>query len=44
VSAVLGQGQDFFKEVQITPAVDFNKLEEVLIILTPRPLNPVGSQ
>lgn len=42
VSAVLGQGKDFFKEVQITPAVDFNKLEEVLIILAPRPFTPVG--
>ncbi|MFO7709277.1 MAG: rod shape-determining protein MreC [Desulfobacterales bacterium] len=42
VSAVLGQGQDFFKEVRITPAVDFNKLEEVLIILQPRPFSPVG--
>jgi rod shape-determining protein MreC len=42
VSAVLGQGPDFFKEVQITPAVDFNKLEEVLIILAPRPSTPAG--
>ncbi len=42
VSAVLGQGQDFFKEVRITPAVDFNKLEEVLVILQPRPVTPAG--
>jgi rod shape-determining protein MreC len=42
VSAVLGQGQDFFKEVRITPAVDVGKLEEVLIILQPRPFTPMG--
>jgi rod shape-determining protein MreC len=42
VSAVLGPGQDFFKEVRITPAVDFNKLEEVLIILAPRQPHPTG--
>ncbi|MCK7511484.1 MAG: rod shape-determining protein MreC [Desulfobacterales bacterium] len=33
VTAVNFQGSDFFKEVRITPAVDFDKLEEVLIIL-----------
>lgn len=42
VSAVLGQGQDFFKEVRITPAVDVDKLEEVLIILQPRTFTPMG--
>ena len=33
VEAVDFKGGDFFKEVQITPAVDFDKLEEVLVIL-----------
>jgi rod shape-determining protein MreC len=33
VTAVDFKGGDFFKDVQITPAVDFDKLEEVLIIL-----------
>lgn len=42
VSAVSGQGVDFFKEVRVRPAVDFDKLEEVLIILTPRALLPAG--
>ncbi len=41
VTAVDFKGGDFFKEVQITPAVDFDKLEEVLIILEP-PSRPVG--
>jgi rod shape-determining protein MreC len=35
VAAVNFQGSDFFKEVRIQPAVDFDKLEEVLIILKP---------
>jgi len=30
-------GQDIFQEVEITPAVDFNLLEEVLVILTRKP-------
>lgn len=37
VNAVSFQGTDFFKEVRITPAVDFGKLEEVLVILGPQP-------
>jgi rod shape-determining protein MreC len=37
VAAVDFKGGDFFKDVQITPAVDFDKLEEVLIILEPTP-------
>jgi rod shape-determining protein MreC len=37
VTAVDFKGGDFFKDVQITPAVDFDKLEEVLIILEPPP-------
>jgi rod shape-determining protein MreC len=41
VSAVDFQGGDFFKEIQITPAVDFDKLEEVLIILGPPPARTV---
>jgi len=37
VSAVNFQGSDFFKEVKIAPAVDFDKLEDVLIILKAAP-------
>jgi len=37
VTAVDFKGGDFFKDVQITPAVDFDKLEEVLIILESSP-------
>ncbi len=42
VSAVDFQGSDVFKEVRVTPAVDFDKLEEVLVIVAgpvtaPRP-------
>jgi rod shape-determining protein MreC len=37
VAAVDFKGGDFFKDVQITPAVDFDKLEEVLIILESSP-------
>lgn len=37
VAAVNFEGSDFFKDIQITPAVDFDKLEEVLIILGPPP-------
>jgi rod shape-determining protein MreC len=37
VTAVDFKGGDFFKDVQITPAVDFDKLEEVLVILEPPP-------
>lgn len=37
VTAVNFQGSDFFKEVKIAPAVDFDKMEEVLIILKPPP-------
>jgi rod shape-determining protein MreC len=40
VTAVNFQGADFFKEVRIAPAVDFDKLEEVLIILKPQPPSP----
>jgi rod shape-determining protein MreC len=36
VTAVSFQGVDLFKEVQVTPAVDFDKLEEVLVILKPQ--------
>ena len=35
VTAVDFKGSDFFKDVQITPAVNFDKLEEVLVILGP---------
>ncbi len=42
VSAVKGQGVGFFKEVRVRPAVDFDKLEDVLIILAPRPFTPAG--
>jgi len=41
VTAVDFKGGDFFKDVQITPAVDFDKLEEVLIILESPP-SPAG--
>jgi rod shape-determining protein MreC len=37
VTAVDFKGGDIFKDVQITPAVDFDKLEEVLVILEPPP-------
>jgi len=37
VTAVDFKGGDFFKDVQITPAVDFDKLEEVLVILESPP-------
>jgi rod shape-determining protein MreC len=37
VTAVDFKGGDFFKDVQITPAVDFDKIEEVLIILESPP-------
>jgi rod shape-determining protein MreC len=37
VNAVSFQGTDFFKEVRITPAVEFGKIEEVLVILGPQP-------
>jgi rod shape-determining protein MreC len=37
VTAVDFKGGDFFKDVQITPAVDFDKLEEVLVIIGPPP-------
>ncbi len=37
VTAVDFKGGDFFKDVQITPAVNFDKLEEVLIILESPP-------
>jgi rod shape-determining protein MreC len=40
VSSINFQGSDFFKEVRITPAVDFDKLEEVLIILKPQDPTP----
>ena len=40
VTTVNFQGSDFFKEVRITPAVDFERLEEVLIILKPLPPTP----
>jgi rod shape-determining protein MreC len=35
VTAVSFHGSDFFKEIQITPAVDFDKLEEIMVILSP---------
>ena len=40
VAAVNFQGSDIFKDVRITPAVDFDRLEEVLIILKPQPASP----
>lgn len=42
VTTVDFKGGDFFKEVQITPAVDFDKLEEVLIIRRPSPSASAG--
>jgi rod shape-determining protein MreC len=36
------KGGDFFKEVQITPAVDFDKLEEVLVIVGAPPGEAMG--
>jgi rod shape-determining protein MreC len=42
VTAVDFKGGDFFKEVQITPAVDFDKLEEVLVILGAPPGEAMG--
>jgi rod shape-determining protein MreC len=41
VSAINFQGSDNFKEVRIKPAVDFDKLEEVLIFLKPQLLSPL---
>ena len=40
VSAINFQGADFFKEVRVTPSVDFDTLEEVLVILKPTPRAP----
>ena len=40
VSAINFQGSDFFKEVRVTPSVDFDTLEEVLVILKPTPRAP----
>jgi rod shape-determining protein MreC len=40
VTAVNFQGADVFKEVKIAPAVDFDKIEEVLIILKQPQLAP----
>lgn len=37
VAAVSFQGSDFFKSVRVTPAVNFERLEEVLVILDPHP-------
>jgi rod shape-determining protein MreC len=37
VAAVSFQGTDFFKEVRIVPAVNFERLEEVLVILDTPP-------
>jgi rod shape-determining protein MreC len=40
VTTVNFEGSDIFKEVKIAPAVDFDKIEEVLIILKPPPSPP----
>jgi rod shape-determining protein MreC len=40
VTAVNFQGSDFFKQVKITPAVDFDKIEEVLVVLKQPPAPP----
>jgi rod shape-determining protein MreC len=40
ISAINFQGSDFFKEVRVTPSVDFETLEEVLVILKPTPRAP----
>ena len=40
VAAINFQGSDFFKEVRVTPSVDFDTLEEVLVILKPTPRAP----
>ncbi len=37
VSAIDFQGSDVFKEVRVKPAADFDKLEEVLVIVDSRP-------
>lgn len=42
VTAVDFKGGDFFKEVQITPAVDFDKLEEVLVFRGPAAVPSTG--
>lgn len=42
VSSVTFQGSDFFKEVKIAPAVDFDKLEDVLILLKAAPATPTA--
>jgi rod shape-determining protein MreC len=44
VTAVDFKGGDFFKDVQITPAVDFDKLEEVLVILGSPPGTLAGQR
>ena len=40
VAAINFQGSDFFKEVRVSPSVDFDTLEEVLVILKPTPRAP----
>jgi rod shape-determining protein MreC len=40
VAAINFQGSDFFKEVRVTPSVNFDTLEEVLVILKPTPRAP----
>jgi rod shape-determining protein MreC len=40
VAAINFQGSDLFKEVRVTPSVDFDTLEEVLVILKPTPRAP----
>lgn len=40
VAAINFQGSDFFKQVRVTPSVDFDTLEEVLLILKPTPHTP----
>jgi len=41
VAAINFQGSDFFKEVRVTPSVNFDTLEEVLVILKPTPRAPM---
>jgi rod shape-determining protein MreC len=43
VSGVVRRAAGIFQEVTVTPHVDFEKLEEVLVILIP-PINPFTSQ
>ena len=41
----IGRGAGTFKDIQIRPAVDFSRLEEVLVVMTPpSPVDPKASE